>query len=227
MNMPDKQTLFFSITALSILSSSYAIDLHQAVAQNNASYEHYSKNGISISYPINWKVEQNISKYIIVRFTAATQSSNLSPAAVGIYRMQLQKTNSSTMNIDDTTLFKIFSFALLTYLNKTLDNMSIKETNLLSSPAYQVDSHNNGVTVGWLWTVKNSYAYIVIYAANTQYSNYYLPVVQSMINSFMLSASEPVQTISTNHNIYAQEHKNHAASQTNENNCLVNPHLLC
>ena len=37
-NAPDKQTLFFFIVALYIISSAYAIDLHQAVAQNNASY---------------------------------------------------------------------------------------------------------------------------------------------------------------------------------------------
>ena len=106
-------------------------------------------------------------------------------------------------------LFDIFSLALLTYINDTSNitsyhNITIPATYttwdpVASSPAFQVDSNNktSGVTVSWLWTVKNSYAYIVIYATSTQYSNYF-PVVHSMINSFMLSASAYADNITSN-----------------------------
>ena len=98
-------------------------------------------NEISIRYPDNWTVDQNISKFNIIAFFAPpTKSSNLSPAAIGIYKVQLHKTNLSLININDEMLFHIYSFAQNFYMkNKTFGITSMSKTNLSSSPAIQVD----------------------------------------------------------------------------------------
>ena len=174
--------IFYFIIGI-LVSCSYVIETSQeAVAQSNITY---IKNGISISHPFNWKGDEGIGKYNIVTFLApSANSSKLHPAEVGIYRQQL--TNST----DDLHLFYIYSSAQIRYINKSYEINSINSTNHLNSnPAIEVSFKYNGANAICIWTVKNAYAYMVIYAADNASFSKYLQTFRGMENSFKLAAS--------------------------------------
>jgi hypothetical protein len=66
-------------------------DMQQARAQKSTGENLRTyNNGIYISYPINWKVIENISKYNIATFLAPSpNSSDIHPAAIAIYKQNL------------------------------------------------------------------------------------------------------------------------------------------
>jgi hypothetical protein len=136
----------------------------------------YSKNGLTVTYPSDWKIEEGISKYNVVTFLApSTNSLNLADAAIAIYMQKLPDITLSNYTLaSDTNMLDLYSFAQIAYINKTFGITDISGLSLMGLPAYQIDFSTNGLNATCLWTVAQGYVYVIVYIANNDvYQSYY------------------------------------------------------
>lgn len=177
----------FAITLLLLLSSNY--NNYQSFAQKD-NFLAYKNNatGIELQYPSEWmKMEQGKSPFVmppdlIVFQSPNNGSSNTIPAKFSVSVQNVNATLDDYTNKTITALMKNTPGAKIIESNKT---------TLAGTPAHKVlgmfKQENKDINVIDEWTIKSEKLYrITFYSEQGNYSKY-LPSVQKMIDSFVIS----------------------------------------
>jgi hypothetical protein len=162
------------------------------MAQNSTCNDlRLDKNRIGISCPSGWKAIEDNDKNNIVFFLApSANSSDVHPAAIGIYKQNLSasKVLANKSNITENTLFTVYSQALITYLNDSHFNITkIKMTKFLGSPAYWIDFKIDGKVISYVWNMKNYNVYGIMFVTNKNNYPNYLSQFNKMKESFKIA----------------------------------------
>ena len=199
----------FSTSLTNDFSSYKAIRIVNALStdQNNTMISYNNlKSGISIQYPLDWKLSERAdSGYhmlnVIAEFLQPTQNNYYKPnisATHNSFRLSVQNYTSFEGTKDANSM----SNPLQNIGNARMGSIGIscpgfdlksyfRNATLSGMPAYQIEFNysylDNNKKATEIWTIKDDKVYIIDYVANEKLYDVTFPIVKKMIESFQIA----------------------------------------
>lgn len=170
--------------------------IDKAIAQNDFLEYTNMDEGIKMQYPSNWKASETaLADYtnIVTFYSPLEDISDTFPESVEISIIPFAKnitledynarvaqglSFSPELKIIESTPAKLGAYpGYRIVVSSQNDNSTEFDFNKSNSTQFSFDAMR-------IWTVEDNKAYSIIYSANSTKYNYYLPIVEKMIDSF-------------------------------------------
>jgi len=173
---------------LPVMGFSQISDLPYANAQVDEEFLTYEnkENGIVIQYPSNWEVTTEIRGVIVAFFSPLENEDDQFSENLIVVSQVLLDNVTLDISVNNTISY----FKQLSGFNLIDSQPTTLAQNSAWKIVYQLSSSERDVKTVKVFTIKDHVGYSVTYGAESEKFEKYLPTVEKMIQSFMITEIE-------------------------------------